>query len=137
VAEQEIFAADCGSPGYEHLVKNIGWEIDLETHRGYTGGLNPKATGQKAVYHADWDTEIIFHVSTLMPYHSQTYANDTTVILRVVALTCNLEQGAAVQEEAVTKRQGADCLLRGSPRLEVVPIYQGFSRLTGNWSQLL
>ncbi len=41
-------------------------QIDLNKHTGFSGGLDPKVTGAIAPYYADMDTELIFHVSTLI-----------------------------------------------------------------------
>ena len=46
-------------------MSGLGWQIDLETHSGYRGGLQTNgSTGKNAVYYADTSTELIFHVST-------------------------------------------------------------------------
>jgi hypothetical protein len=39
--ESEILANEGGSQAYEEFLKSIGWEIDLRTHSGLLGGLQP------------------------------------------------------------------------------------------------
>ena len=49
----------------------LGWEVELETHTGFMGGLSKsKATGETAPYFATSFVEVMFHVATRMPSHS-------------------------------------------------------------------
>jgi len=48
-------------------MKQIGWEIDVGSHDGYLGGLEPAITGDFASYYSDYGNEVIFHIATLMP----------------------------------------------------------------------
>ncbi|ETW09486.1 hypothetical protein, variant [Aphanomyces invadans] len=70
-SQQEILRNDCGSPAYEQFLRELGWEVDLATHRGFVGGLdvNPKSlsNGPKTLYYASSTAELIFHVVTMMP----------------------------------------------------------------------
>lgn len=60
-----------GSKEYESFVARLAWEIELETHTGFLGGLIPgKSSGLTAPYFATSFTEILFHVSTRMPTNS-------------------------------------------------------------------
>ncbi|XP_071163713.1 ral GTPase-activating protein subunit alpha-1-like isoform X40 [Mytilus edulis] len=57
-----------GSKAYEDFISGLGWEIDLETHQGFLGGLHQnKSTGDTAPYFATSLYECIYHVSTRMP----------------------------------------------------------------------
>jgi len=50
----------------------LAWEVELETHTGFLGGLQRnRSTGETAPYYATSFTEVIFHVSTRMPSHNQ------------------------------------------------------------------
>ncbi|XP_039283019.1 ral GTPase-activating protein subunit alpha-1 [Nilaparvata lugens] len=61
-----------GSQAYEEFVSGLGWEVELEAHTGFMGGLQAnKSTGVTAPYHATSLTETIFHVATRMPSASQ------------------------------------------------------------------
>ncbi|XP_039182084.1 ral GTPase-activating protein subunit alpha-2 isoform X3 [Crotalus tigris] len=60
-----------GSQAYEDFIAGLGWEIDLSTHCGFMGGLQRNgSTGQTAPYYATSTIEVIFHVSTRMPFDS-------------------------------------------------------------------
>ncbi|XP_034941098.1 probable Rho GTPase-activating protein CG5521 isoform X3 [Chelonus insularis] len=60
-----------GSKEYESFVARLAWEVELETHTGFLGGLVPgKASGVTAPYFATSFTEILFHVATRMPLDS-------------------------------------------------------------------
>ncbi|KAK0164383.1 hypothetical protein PV328_003019 [Microctonus aethiopoides] len=60
-----------GSKEYESFVARLAWEVELETHTGFLGGLVPgKASGITAPYFATSFTEILFHVATRMPLDS-------------------------------------------------------------------
>ncbi|KAJ8308029.1 hypothetical protein KUTeg_012903 [Tegillarca granosa] len=57
-----------GSKAFEDFVSGLGWEVELETHQGFLGGLQQnKTTGDSAPYYANSLCECIFHVSTRMP----------------------------------------------------------------------
>ncbi|RZF33885.1 hypothetical protein LSTR_LSTR009909 [Laodelphax striatellus] len=61
-----------GSQAFEEFVSGLGWEVELESHTGFMGGLHAnKSTGATAPYYATSLTELIFHVSTRMPSASQ------------------------------------------------------------------
>jgi len=56
-----------GSREFNDFVENLGWRIELQSHQGYFGNLNPELGGPYSRYFSDFNTEIMFHVSTLMP----------------------------------------------------------------------
>ena len=46
--KQSILGNSCGSSAFEDFVAGLGWEVELETHTGFMGGLSKsKATGKK------------------------------------------------------------------------------------------
>ncbi|XP_075222670.1 putative Rho GTPase-activating protein CG5521 [Lycorma delicatula] len=60
-----------GSQAYEDFIAGLAWEVELESHTGFMGGLQRnKTTGATAPYYATSFTEVIFHVSTRMPSSS-------------------------------------------------------------------
>ncbi|XP_019845195.2 probable Rho GTPase-activating protein CG5521 isoform X2 [Bactrocera dorsalis] len=59
-----------GSSTYEMFVSALGWEIDLETHNGFLGGLPRQGCGATAPYYATPFLEVIYHVATRMPSDS-------------------------------------------------------------------
>ncbi|KAJ3089470.1 Ral GTPase-activating protein subunit alpha-2 [Quaeritorhiza haematococci] len=63
-----IFKNESGSLEYEEFVSSLGWEIDLATHPGYTGGLEKnQANGCVATYFCTSTLEMVFHDVTKMP----------------------------------------------------------------------
>ncbi|TMW61502.1 hypothetical protein Poli38472_012693 [Pythium oligandrum] len=70
-SQQEILRNDRGSKAYERFIKQLGWEIDLLSHRGFIGGLdsNPRSlsNGRTSLYYATAHSEVMFHVVTKMP----------------------------------------------------------------------
>mmetsp|Transcript_34708 Transcript_34708/g.97864 ORF Transcript_34708/g.97864 Transcript_34708/m.97864 type:complete len:1489 (+) Transcript_34708:260-4726(+) len=60
--------SDRRTPLFSEFVRCLGWPIDVETHRAYLGGLDPKlTTGVTAPYYATSTLELIFHDLTSMP----------------------------------------------------------------------
>lgn len=70
--EKTILSLSKGSPEYEEFINELGWEVDIHNHTGYTGDINPKATGNTAIYYADYQCELVFHIASLMTGHSHT-----------------------------------------------------------------
>ena len=66
--KNSILLNTSGSRAFESFVSGLGWEVDLETHTGFRGGLQAnKSTGISAPYFATSLLEVIFHVSTRIP----------------------------------------------------------------------
>lgn len=68
--EEELFCNDDMSPAFENFLNLLGKRIRLKDHRGYRGGLDTRNghTGDEAVYEVFKEREVMFHVSTLLPY---------------------------------------------------------------------
>ena len=67
-----ILSNTSGSEAFEEFVAGLGWEVELETHTGFLGGLTRnRSTGETAPYYATSSMEIMFHVSTRMPSSSE------------------------------------------------------------------
>lgn len=62
-----ILRNTCGSGTYEMFVSALGWEVELETHNGFLGGLPRTGCGSTAPYYATPFLEVVFHVATRMP----------------------------------------------------------------------
>ncbi|XP_061721990.1 probable Rho GTPase-activating protein CG5521 [Cydia pomonella] len=62
----EILSNRCGSPAYEAFLAALAWEVELESHVGFTGGLRGGG-GATAPYVATLTLEALFHVATRMP----------------------------------------------------------------------
>lgn len=72
-----------GSLAFEQFVSGLGWEVDLETHVGFMGGLQRNgSTGVSAPYYATSFLEAIFHVSTRMT----TTDEDESLIKKVIII---------------------------------------------------
>ncbi|CAL8089966.1 unnamed protein product [Orchesella dallaii] len=70
--KHSILSNTGGSESYEDFVSGLGWEVELESHSGFMGGLQRnKSSGETAPYYATSFTEVIFHVATRMPSSSE------------------------------------------------------------------
>jgi hypothetical protein len=78
---QQIFDNEKGTQDYFDFLSALGWVVDLNTHTGFAGGLDPKATGDLTPYYADLYTEAIFHVSTMMPDRGGTQVHKRRLVL--------------------------------------------------------
>ncbi|XP_065094758.1 rap1 GTPase-activating protein 1-like [Ochlerotatus camptorhynchus] len=68
--EEELFCNSDTTPALEEFLDLLGQRIRLRDHKGYRGGLDIQNghTGVTAVYEIFKEREIMFHVSTLLPY---------------------------------------------------------------------
>lgn len=68
--EEELFGNNNFSPAFEEFLDILGTRIKLKDHKGYRGGLDIQNghTGDTAIYEVFKEREIIFHVSTMLPY---------------------------------------------------------------------
>lgn len=68
--EEQLFANRVSSAAFDEFLSILGARIRLKDHTGYRGGLDTQygQTGEEAVYEVFKDREIMFHVSTLLPY---------------------------------------------------------------------
>lgn len=68
--EEELFCNNHTSPAFNEFLSLLGRRIQLKDHKGYRGGLDIQNghTGDQAVYEVFKEREIMFHVSTLLPY---------------------------------------------------------------------
>jgi len=69
--EEEMFGNEHGSELFEEFLNLIGDRIKLCGFSGYSGGLDTKddSSGKESVYTKWRNYQIMFHVSTLMPYN--------------------------------------------------------------------
>lgn len=69
--ESSILRNSAGSYQYDEFVASLGWQIHLDDHPGYAGGLDASmVTDGLAVYYCSSTVEIIFHDATRMPTDS-------------------------------------------------------------------
>ncbi|XP_074039238.1 rap1 GTPase-activating protein 1 isoform X3 [Leptinotarsa decemlineata] len=68
--EEELFCNNVTTPAFDDFLSLLGQRIQLKDHKGYRGGLDIQNghTGDTAVYEVFKEREIMFHVSTLLPY---------------------------------------------------------------------
>eukprot|EP01106_Pelomyxa_sp_JSP_P013592 TRINITY_DN410_c0_g1_i1.p1 TRINITY_DN410_c0_g1~~TRINITY_DN410_c0_g1_i1.p1 ORF type:complete len:270 (+),score=56.73 TRINITY_DN410_c0_g1_i1:72-881(+) len=68
--ESEMYnnTEDMTTPEFATFLRILGDTVDLEGWTKFRGGLDSKSVGSKSVY-TDWEGfEIMFHVSTMLPY---------------------------------------------------------------------
>jgi hypothetical protein len=66
--KRSVLRNSSGSRDFEDFVAGLGWEVDMETHAGYMGGLKREfCTHTTLPYYATSSEEVLFHVSTRMP----------------------------------------------------------------------
>ncbi|XP_017775856.1 PREDICTED: ral GTPase-activating protein subunit alpha-1 isoform X1 [Nicrophorus vespilloides] len=66
--KNSILSNQGGSVAYEQFLAALAWEVELEGHTGFLGGLQRQgSTGLTAPYFATSFFEVIFHVATRMP----------------------------------------------------------------------
>ncbi|XP_045477828.1 rap1 GTPase-activating protein 1 isoform X2 [Harmonia axyridis] len=68
--EEELFCNNVTSPAFDRFLELLGQKIQLKDHKGYRGGLDIKNghTGEAAIYEVFKEREIMFHVSTMLPF---------------------------------------------------------------------
>ncbi|KAG8223111.1 hypothetical protein J437_LFUL014248 [Ladona fulva] len=70
--KNSILSNTSGSQAYEEFIAGLAWEVELESHTGFLGGLQRnRSTGDTAPYYATSFLECMFHVATRMPSSSQ------------------------------------------------------------------
>ncbi|XP_075116804.1 GTPase-activating Rap/Ran-GAP domain-like protein 3 isoform X2 [Leptodactylus fuscus] len=73
LTDDEMFSNEAGSEGFQKLLNLLGDTILLKSWIGYRGGLDTKndTTGTHSVYTVYQGHEIMFHVSTMLPYSKE------------------------------------------------------------------
>ncbi|XP_054716776.1 rap1 GTPase-activating protein 1-like [Uloborus diversus] len=68
--EEELFGNRSHSPAMDEFLGLLGNRIKLKDFKGFRGGLdaNYGQTGEQSVYTQFQECEVMFHVSTLLPY---------------------------------------------------------------------
>lgn len=69
--EEELFSNQEHSEDFDNFLSILGQRIKLKDFEGFRGGLDTShgQTGEYSVYEQYQDKEIMFHVSTLLPYN--------------------------------------------------------------------
>ncbi|CAL8280786.1 unnamed protein product [Arctogadus glacialis] len=70
VSEEELFGNNEETPAFSQFLALLGDTVDLQDFKGFRGGLDVShgQTGTQSVYTAHRGQEIMFHVSTKLPY---------------------------------------------------------------------
>eukprot|EP00045_Choanoeca_perplexa_P013708 m.156182 g.156182 ORF g.156182 m.156182 type:complete len:862 (-) comp16433_c0_seq1:130-2715(-) len=68
--DDEMFSNEHGSPGFEEFCELAGTKVELQGWAGFRGGLDVRSgsTGTHSYHTVEYGKEIMFHVSTLLPY---------------------------------------------------------------------
>lgn len=70
--DNSVFVDQSPSAEFNTFVQALGEDVALAQHRGFLGGLHPEVTGKSAIYFANHDLELVWHVAPRMPYASLT-----------------------------------------------------------------
>ncbi|CAI4233182.1 unnamed protein product [Auanema sp. JU1783] len=70
ISDAQMFGNEHGNNHFERFLKILGHRIELQDWGNYRGGLDTttNSTGRESVYTAFAGHEIMFHVSTMLPY---------------------------------------------------------------------
>ncbi|KAL0965183.1 hypothetical protein UPYG_G00277860 [Umbra pygmaea] len=73
LTDDEMFSNEMGSESFEKFLKLLGNSISLQGWAGYRGGLDTKndTTGMNSIYTVYQGHELMFHVSTMLPYSKE------------------------------------------------------------------
>lgn len=68
--EEQLFSNRCHVAALEEFLCLMGQRVKLKDHEGFKGGLDTQfgQTGEESIYEKFREKEIMFHVSTLLPY---------------------------------------------------------------------
>ncbi|KAL1467157.1 hypothetical protein MTO96_042358 [Rhipicephalus appendiculatus] len=68
--EEEMYNNETAGPAFEEFLEMLGHKVRLKGFQNYRAGLDNKTdtTGLYSVYSTYEDCEIMFHVSTMLPY---------------------------------------------------------------------
>ncbi|KAG7484878.1 hypothetical protein MATL_G00054510 [Megalops atlanticus] len=69
-SEEELFGNNEETPAFTEFLALLGDSVDLQDFKGFRGGLDVShgQTGSQSVYTVFRDREVMFHVSTKLPY---------------------------------------------------------------------
>ncbi|XP_067339697.1 GTPase-activating Rap/Ran-GAP domain-like protein 3 isoform X3 [Channa argus] len=73
LTDDEMFSNETGSENFEKFLTLLGDTVTLQGWAGYRGGLDTKndTTGIKSIYTVYQGHELMFHVSTMLPYSKE------------------------------------------------------------------
>uniref|UniRef100_A0A3B1J4L5 GTPase-activating Rap/Ran-GAP domain-like protein 3 n=1 Tax=Astyanax mexicanus TaxID=7994 RepID=A0A3B1J4L5_ASTMX len=73
LTDDEMFSNETGSENFEKFLNLLGDKICLQGWAGYRGGLDTKndTTGINSIYTVYQGHELMFHVSTMLPYSKE------------------------------------------------------------------
>ena len=95
--EEEMYNNQYSSDLFDNFLKIIGTKIELNGWTGFRAGLDVRtgSTGKSSVHTVHKDTEIMFHVSTMLPFskvHKNFLWAFDSNFLRVFCLNCSIKR---------------------------------------------
>jgi hypothetical protein len=68
------------SPHYREFLTELGWIVDLQSHRGFAGGLDPRVC-RSSVYYSDCFHELMWHAGGLIANQWNVIEKDHTHVI--------------------------------------------------------
>ncbi|ELK07210.1 GTPase-activating Rap/Ran-GAP domain-like protein 3 [Pteropus alecto] len=135
LTDDEMFSNEIGSDAFQKFLNLLGDTITLKGWTGYRGGLDTKndTTGIRSVYTVYQGHEIMFHVSTMLPYSKenkqQVRVNTQTFEPDVICAYVQVERKRHIGNDIVTIvfQEGEE----PSPAFKPSMIRSHFTRILG------
>ena len=73
IMDDELFSNEAGSHHFDNFLNLLGERVTLKGWEKFRGGLDARGnmTGEESIYTTHEEHEIMFHVSTLLPFNSE------------------------------------------------------------------
>ena len=73
-----ILSQKQASLDFEQFLGSLGWEVPLDNHPGFKGGISYGSCGKSAPYYSTASYEVMFHVTTRFPTYDPNDVNTVT-----------------------------------------------------------
>ncbi|XP_075375749.1 GTPase-activating Rap/Ran-GAP domain-like protein 3 isoform X6 [Mycteria americana] len=104
LTDDEMFSNETGSESFQRFLHLLGDTITLKGWTGYRGGLDTKndTTGTCSIYTVFQGHEIMFHVSTMLPYSRENKQQFRSIVLPFSHRIVKVERKRHIGNDIVT-----------------------------------